>query len=74
MAVSFIVGGIGVPRENHRPVASHCQALSRNVVLSTSRPERDSNSQLVICTDYTVVYAFWLDGVLTPRSTIVQLY
>ena len=58
MAVSFIVGGIGVPRENHRPVASHCQTLSRNVVLSTSRPERDSNSQLVICTDYTVVVCF----------------
>jgi hypothetical protein len=36
----------GVPRENHRPVASHWQTLSHNVVLSTPRHERGSNSQL----------------------------
>jgi len=35
-----------VPRENHRPVASHWQMLSHNVVSSTPRHERDSNSQL----------------------------
>ena len=34
-----------VPGENHRPVASHWQTLSHNVVSSTSRHERDSNSQ-----------------------------
>ena len=33
-----------VPRENH-PVASHWQTLSHNVVSSTSRRERGSNSQ-----------------------------
>jgi hypothetical protein len=33
-------------RENHRPVASHSQTLSHNVVSSTPRNERDSNSQL----------------------------
>jgi hypothetical protein len=37
---------IGVPGENHRPVASRWQTLSHNVVLSTPRHERDSNSQL----------------------------
>jgi hypothetical protein len=37
------------PGENHQPVASHCQtlSLSHNVVLSTPRHERDSNSQLL---------------------------
>ena len=33
--------------ENHRPVASHWQPLSHNVVLSTPRHERESNSQLL---------------------------
>jgi hypothetical protein len=31
--------------ENHRPVASHGQILSHNVVSSTPCHERDSNSQ-----------------------------
>ena len=35
----------GVFGENHRPVASHLQTLSHNVVSSTPRHERDSNSQ-----------------------------
>ena len=33
-----------VPRENHRPVACHRQTLSHNVVSSTTRHERGSNS------------------------------
>jgi hypothetical protein len=33
-------------RENHRPVASHCQALSHNVVSSTPHHEQGSNLQL----------------------------
>jgi hypothetical protein len=37
---------IGVPEENHRPVASHWQILSHNVVSSTHHHERGSNSQL----------------------------
>ena len=43
--------------ENHRPVASHLQTLSHNVVSSTPRHERDSNSQLqwMIGTDCIVV-------------------
>jgi hypothetical protein len=35
MAVSFIGGGNRSVRENHRPVASHWQTLSQNVVSST---------------------------------------
>ena len=42
----LLVVVIGVPRENHRPVASHWQTLSHNVVSSTLRHERGSNSQL----------------------------
>jgi hypothetical protein len=36
----------GGPGENHRPVASHWQTLSHNVVLRKPHHERDSNSQL----------------------------
>ena len=32
--------------ENHRPVVNHCLTLSHNVVSSTPRHERGSNSQL----------------------------
>jgi len=35
-----------VSGENHRPVASHWQTLSHNVVSITPRHERGSNSQL----------------------------
>ena len=35
----------GVPGGNHRPVTSHWQSLSLNVVSSTPRHERGSNSQ-----------------------------
>ena len=33
----LLVEEIGVPGEKHRPVSSHRQALSHNVVSSTSR-------------------------------------
>ena len=42
----LLVEKIGVPGENHRPAASHRQALSHNVVSSTHRHEPDSNSLL----------------------------
>jgi hypothetical protein len=42
----LLVEETGVPRENHRPVASHRQTLSHNVVSNTPRHERGSNSQL----------------------------
>ena len=44
--ISFILWRSVLPGENHRPVASHCQTLSHNVVSSTPRHERGSNSQL----------------------------
>jgi hypothetical protein len=42
----LLVGETRVPGENHRPVASHWQTVSHNVVSSTPRNERYSNSQL----------------------------
>jgi hypothetical protein len=40
----LLVKEIGVPGENHQPVASHCQTLSQNVV-HLAVNEIDSNSQ-----------------------------
>jgi len=42
----LLVEETGVPRENHRPAASHWQTLSHNVVSNTPRTEWGSNSQL----------------------------
>ena len=42
----LLVEETGLPGGNHRPVASHWQALSRNVVSSTRRHERGSHSHL----------------------------
>ena len=42
----LLVEETGVPGENNRPVASHLQILSDNVVSSAPRHQRDSNSQL----------------------------
>jgi len=39
----LLVEETGVPGENNRPVASHQQTLSNNVVSSTPRHEQDSN-------------------------------
>jgi hypothetical protein len=41
-----LVWETGVPAENHHSVASHWETLSHNVVSSTPRHERGSNSQL----------------------------
>ena len=47
------------PRENHRPVASHWQTLSHNVVSSTPRHEWDSKltTLVVIGTDCTGIHS-----------------
>jgi hypothetical protein len=37
ISVTTLVAEIGVPREIHRPVASHWQTLSHNVLSSTPR-------------------------------------
>jgi hypothetical protein len=42
-----VISWQSVPGENIRPAASHRQTLSHNVVSSTSRHERGSNSQLL---------------------------
>ena len=42
----LLVEETGVPGENHRLVASHWQTLSHNVLSSTPRHKRGSNSQL----------------------------
>ena len=41
-----LVEETGIPTENHRPVASHWQTLSHNIVSNTPHHERGSNSQL----------------------------
>ena len=41
----LLVAETRAPKENQRSVASHRQALSNNVVSSTPRYERGSNSQ-----------------------------
>ena len=43
-AVIFLVEETGVSDENHRTAISHWRTLSHNVVSSTPRHERDSNS------------------------------
>jgi hypothetical protein len=40
----LLVEETGVPGENHRPVASHLQTLSHNVVSNTPRHEPGSYS------------------------------
>ena len=42
----LLMGKTEVPGKNHRPVASHWQTLSHNVVSSTPGNDRDANSQL----------------------------
>jgi len=42
----FMLEEIGVPGENHWPVASHWLSLSHDVVSSTPRHEWGSNTQL----------------------------
>jgi len=41
----LLVEEIGVAGENHRPAGNHWHILLHNVVSSTRRHERDSNSQ-----------------------------
>jgi hypothetical protein len=41
----LLVEETGAHEQNHRPATSHRQILSHNVVSSTPRHERDSNSQ-----------------------------
>jgi len=42
---ALLVQETGVSGENHRPVGSHWQTITKNVVSSTPDHERDSNFQ-----------------------------
>ena len=58
----LLVGETGGPRENHRPVTSHWQTLSHNVVWSSPRHQQDSNSHLPCdhdCPQINMVYAIF---------------
>jgi hypothetical protein len=48
----LLVEETGVPRENHRPVASHWQTLSHNIASSTLRL-----SEVRTHNDYTITMA-----------------
>jgi len=43
----------GVPEENYRPVASHWQTLSHNVVLSTHRREWEEKYEQIVKDSYS---------------------
>ena len=53
----LLVEETGVPKENHRRIASHWQTLSHNVVLNTPCQKRDSNSQLALIAQVVVIPA-----------------
>jgi len=57
----LLVEETAVPEENHQPVASHWQTLSHNVISSTPRHKRDSNSliPLVITSHQTTFQWYW---------------
>ena len=61
----LLVEETGISGENHRPVASHLQTLSHDVVWSTPRHRWDSNSQqyLSICT---------IDDILVIRGMFIS--
>jgi hypothetical protein len=69
----LLIEEIGVPGENHLPVSSYWQTLSPNVVSSTPRHERGSNSQLLvvigidcICSCKTIYHP--ITTTTTPRT------
>jgi hypothetical protein len=51
--LSVLLKETGIPEENYRPAVSHSQHLSHNVVSSTPRHKRDSNTLATIGTDCT---------------------
>jgi hypothetical protein len=58
-------------RENHRPIASHCQTTSHEVVSSTPPPERDSNSlyHAAITTKMGITFQnkIWVQNAILPK-------
>ena len=73
----LLVKETGVPRENHRPVTSHWQTVSHNVVTSTPRHERDLTSPLyivVIGTKFTGSCKSNYHSKRTTADTLVTKY
>ena len=61
----LLVDESGVPGENHRPVASHGQTLSHNIV-----------TLVVICTDYIGSYKYKYNRIRTmtvPHCSLVSV-
>ena len=52
----LLVKETGVPRENHRPDASHWKISAHNGVSGTPSHERDSNSQTLVAIGTTCIY------------------
>jgi len=68
----LLVEETGVPGENHRPVTNHWQTLSHNVVSTTPRHERDSNSQLPYDHDHDdPLYFEYIDYYIAMLYSIV---
>ena len=75
----FFMEETGIPGENHRPAADHQQTLSQNVISSTPRHERGSNSQLqwslvVIGTDTLLSVLSWFDKIQNTKENVIDKY
>ena len=68
----LLVEGTGVPGENHRPVASHWQTLSHNVVSSTPRHEQgfELTTLVMIGTDCTGSCKFNYHTITTTKASV----
>jgi hypothetical protein len=65
----LLVEEIGVPVENHRPVASHWQILSHNVVSSTPRLNGfELATVVVIGTDYIGSWKSYYHTIMTTTD------
>jgi hypothetical protein len=65
----LLVEEIGVPVENHRPVASHWQILSHNVVSSTPRLNGfELATVVVIGTDYIGSWKSYYHAIMTTTD------
>jgi hypothetical protein len=65
----LLVEEIGVPVENHRPVASHWQILSHNVVSSTPRLNGfELATVVVIGTDYIGSWKSYYHKIMTTTD------
>jgi hypothetical protein len=64
----LLVEDTGVPRDTHRPVASHRQSLSHNVVSGKHPHQWDSNSQCTDCTSSSKSNYHTITTTTTPLS------